>query len=167
MNSWKSLSLVLATLFTVSLLSIGYLYTQTSGFTGVAQTSSQSKIVTLLKKTNLTNLDVDNPFAWNASVDTVGYKTGFLYCQVFENGKVTRYQSSAGGHNPPTERVLEVYVHFETDDISVASNQPLYFEVHDNGTSYVEVNLAGSLTRVLIFGTYQWAVVSMSLYLRD
>jgi len=128
--------------------SMGYLIYQPR-VQSLLEAEPQPKVVTLLKNSNVTNLQ-----NWNTSVDILGYKNGFLYCQIFQTAK------SYG------ESRLHIGAVFETDDIIAGGTSvgPIY----GVGVAFKEINLGGSRMWIVISdATYQWAVMSISLYLRD
>lgn len=75
---WKSIAIALAVILGLSYAGFAYVYSQARGIGVDAQ---QPKIVTLLRNQNVTS-------SWNASVNILGYKTGFLYVNVSALGNL-------------------------------------------------------------------------------
>lgn len=153
---WKSIAIALAVILGLSYAGFAYVYSQARGIGVGAQ---QPKIVTLLRNQNVTS-------SWNASVNILGYKTGFLYVNVSALGNLI------SGINRP----FMVSWLFEADEIK--GGIPLVFSGDLNSRDvYIHpIDMAGSqmwlfLTPSSNVGPYPlpvvWTVISMSLYLRD
>ncbi len=154
MRFWKSLAIGLMVLLGISYVGFGYVYSQ-AGRIMIARMvtgGQQPKVVTLLKNQNITSLQYTNLFL-NTSVDTYGYKTGFLYLKAVQ---MERYS------------IDMLDVSFETDSLSgqatiLISN---WFLMANASYSW-EINIGGTRMWIHVYSSTSWAVLSMSLYLRD
>lgn len=162
MNFWKSITIALAVVLGLSYAGFAYVYSQGGGImiAGMVTGGMQQKVVTLLKNSNITN-----PLNWNISVDTTGYKTGCLYYQTIDM------------HNREYYRIGLSY-RFEVDEIfgtrhslgSIGSDEPENREINIVGA---KMWISTAQLFVIVSGpdpqpeSPQWAVISMSLYLRD
>jgi hypothetical protein len=160
---WKSLAIALLAILGLSYVGFAYVYSQGGGITiaGMVTGGPHAKVVTLLKNSNITNLYYQRPLTLNKSVDISGYSTGFLYFQVF------LYEKSS--HPDPQWRpTLTLSVQFETD--SILSGTTEIGSVYDtnSGVAFVkQIDLIGTKMWISGYATYEWAVMSISLYLRD
>lgn len=160
---WKSIAIALAVLLGISYVGFAYVCSQSGGITmiGMVTGMPQPRVVTLLKNSNVTNLYWSRPPTLNKSVDILGYKTVFLYCQVF------LYERPLNP-DPQWRPTLNLSVQFETDDILSGTTEiGLIFDTN-SGVGFVkEIDLVGARMWISASASYQWAVMSMSLYLRD
>jgi hypothetical protein len=124
----------------------------------IATTEPQPKVITLLKESNITNLQ-----GWNISVDTSGYRTGFLYCQIAQAGNAHEHYAS-----------LYLIIRFQVDDILgwnvESSEQNLQVSPpspYIYAPPFKEISIASNKMWLSTSPSYDWAVLSISLYLRD
>jgi hypothetical protein len=121
----------------------------------------QPKIITLLRNSNITNLNYQRPLTLNKSVDVSGYNTGFLYCQVFLYEKPLH-------PDPQWRPTFTINVLFETDNIPSGTTEIGLINDTNSGVALVkQIDLIGPEMWISGYASYQWAVISMSLYLRD
>jgi hypothetical protein len=155
---WKTIAITLAIILGVSYGGFVYIYIQSGGITtaGIITGGLRPKVMSLLKNSNVTNLN--SAPSWNTSVDIFGYKTGFLYCQIYQHGNPT----------PIITPTLYLMVEFETDGMLGIFSATGAVKIYENGSaSSSAINLMGSRMWIGASANYQWAVMSMSLYLRD
>lgn len=152
---WKSIAIALVVILGLSYAGFAYVYNRAGGinFTGIVTGEPQPKVVTVLKNQNLTFERVPgretSPFfsVLKYSIDVVGYKTGFLYYNVSQFGVMPGWHE---GH-------VYLYYEFETDGFFTGLKDYQF-----------EHNLIGTrMWLALTATTASWAVISISLYLRD
>jgi hypothetical protein len=149
---WKYIAIGLAVLLGLSYIGFAYIYRQNGGIyiTGIGSAGPQPRVVTLLRNQNVTG-------TWNMSVDVLGYKTGFLYCQVFQTSVL-----------PPTGPISYVVpaidIWFQVDNMKISNH---IIGITGPTLESHELDLEGSRMWVIVDASNYWIVISLSLYLRD
>jgi len=160
---WKSIAIGLVVLLGISYAGFAYVYSQGGGITMVGMLAGrpQPRVVTLLRNSNITNLHYQRPLTLNKSVDISGYNTGFLYCQVFLYEKPSH-------PDPQWRPTLTLSVQFETDNMLSGTTEIGSVYDTNSGIAFVkQIDLIGTKMWITGYATYESAVMSMSLYLRD
>jgi hypothetical protein len=150
---WRSIAIALAVILGLSYAGFAYVYSQSGGIIiGMIAGARQPKVITLLKNQNITKSAHTNVFL-NTSVDTYGYKTGFLYLKAIQRELYS---------------IDYIDAYSETDSLSGSATTLISnLELGANVSLSWEINIGGSSMRIRIISETSWAVLSMSLYLRD